>query len=165
MIRLVTLAVLALALISTQVEARSKRIHVTAEVVKQTIIGDPANPPQIGDRSITTVDLFDKNHTKVGIGTGVCTVVSVPEPAVDGEILLQCLLTAVFDKKGQITFGGLLPPPAVGAVGHLGVFGGTDDFRSARGEVTLVVIAPDLTQEATFDLEIDSERRHGKFTD
>jgi hypothetical protein len=164
MTRLLTLVVLALVLVSTQVEARSKRIHVTVKIVQQTFTGDLASP-NLGDQLISSVDLFDKNDDKVGTGAGFCTVVSVPQPAGDGETLLQCLLSAVFDKKGQIIFGGILPPPAVGAVGHLGVFGGTDDFRSARGEVTLVVIAPDLTQEATLDLEIDSERRHGKFED
>ena len=39
MTRLLTLVVLALALVSTQVEARSKRIHVTAKVVETTPIG------------------------------------------------------------------------------------------------------------------------------
>ena len=44
MIRFLTLVVLALALVSTQAESRSKRIHVTAQVVKQTFTGDLANP-------------------------------------------------------------------------------------------------------------------------
>jgi hypothetical protein len=42
MIRLLTLGVLALAFVSTQGEARSKRIHVTAKVEETTLIGDPA---------------------------------------------------------------------------------------------------------------------------
>ena len=40
----------------------------------------------------------------------------------------------------------------VGAVGRFGILGGTDDFRTARGDVTIVVITPEL-QDATFDLE------------
>jgi len=159
MIRLVTLAVLALALVSTPVEARSKRIHVTAKIVESTFIGDEENP-KIGDRTINRVVMFDKHYTEVGTGVGICTIFSLPPQ----DTLLQCLLTSVFDKKGQIIFAGILPAPDIGAVGHLGVLGGTDDFRTARGEVTLVVISLD-TQEAVFDLEIDSKQRHGKFED
>jgi hypothetical protein len=48
-------------------------------------------------------------------------------------------------------------------VGRFGILGGTDDFRTARGDVTRVVLDRD-TQEGTFDIEIDSERRHGQFT-
>ena len=80
MTRLVTLVVLALALVSTLAESRSKRIHVTAEIVEQTFTGDIANPA-IGDRLITSAKLFDKHDEteQVGTGAGVCTVVSVPE--------------------------------------------------------------------------------------
>jgi hypothetical protein len=159
MIRLVTLAVLALALVSTLVEAKSIRIHVTGEVVKVTVIGDPEHP-KIGDQTITNAVLFDKHETKVGTGVGVCTIVSISPQ----DTLSQCLLTAMFEDKGQIMFGAVVPPPDIGAVGRFGILGGTDDFRTARGEVTLVVLDPD-TQDATFDIEIDSERRHGKFTD
>jgi len=148
MIRFLTLAVLALALVSTQAESRSKRIHVTAEVVKQTIIGDPTNPLQIGDRSITTVDLLDEDHTKVGIGTGVCTVVTVPP--LDARV--QCLLTAEF-ADGQITFGGLAPIPDVGVVAQFGILGGTEKFRKARGTVTIAVLTTELLQDVTFELE------------
>jgi hypothetical protein len=45
--------------------------------------------------------------------------------------------------------------PEVGAVAHFGILGGTDDFRKARGDVTIVVTTPELMQDATFDLEID----------
>jgi hypothetical protein len=49
-------------------------------------------------------------------------------------------------------FGGVAPLPEVGAVAHFGILGGTDDFRTARGEVTIVVITPEL-QEVTFALQ------------
>jgi hypothetical protein len=42
--------------------------------------------------------------------------------------------------------------PEIGAVGRFGILGGTEEFRKARGEATLVVISPTL-QEATFDIE------------
>ena len=158
MTRLLTLVVLGLAVTSTLAEARLKRIHVTAEVVKTTLGGDP-DKPKIGDQTITSVVLFDKHYTEVGNGAGVCTLVSVQPPL---GTLVQCLITAVFDNKGQIMFGGITPLPDVGAVGHFGILGGTDDFRAARGEVTLVVISAVL-QGGTFDIEIDSERGHGKF--
>jgi hypothetical protein len=58
----------------------------------------------------------------------------------------------VFDKKGQLIFGGVAPLPEVGVVAHFGIVGGTEDFRQARGEATLVVLSPTL-QDATFDLE------------
>jgi hypothetical protein len=60
----------------------------------------------------------------------------------------------VFDKKGQIIFGGVAPLPEVGAEARFGILGGTDDFRKVRGEVTLVVISPEL-QDGIYDLELD----------
>jgi Allene oxide cyclase barrel like domain len=158
MTRLLTLVVLGIALVSTLSEAKSIRIHVIAEIVKTTVIGG-SNGPEIGDRTITTVVMFDEHEKEVGTGTGNCTIISLPPQ----DTLLQCLLTSVFDNRGQIIFGAILPPPTIEAVGHLGILGGTGDFRTARGEVTLVVLTTD-TQDATFDIEIDSERRHGKFT-
>jgi hypothetical protein len=74
-------------------------------------------------------------------------VVSVPPLSTR----LQCLLGAVF-AGGQITFGGLAPLPEVGVEASFGIFGGTGDFRKARGEATLVVISPVL-QDATFELQ------------
>jgi hypothetical protein len=159
MTRLLTLVVLGISLVSTLAEAKSKRIHVTAEVVKTTLLGDP-DEPKIGDQIITSVMLFDKHDKEVGTGAGICTLVSLQPPL---GTLVQCLITAVFDDKGQIIFGGIAPLPDIGAVGHFGILGGTDEFRKARGEATLVVISP-VRQDATFDLELDSERRHGEFT-
>ena len=150
MTRLLTLVVLALALASTQVEAGSKRIHVTAEVVQQTFTGNLAKP-EIGDKLVISVELFNKNDDKVGTGAGACTVVSVPEQPGHENTLIQCLSSAVFD-QGQIIFGGLVQLPEVGAVGRFGILGGTEEFRTARGEVTIVVLDED-TQEATFDIE------------
>jgi hypothetical protein len=158
MTRLLTLVVLGIGLVSTLAEAKSIRLHVSAEIVKITVIGDPEHP-KIGDQTITSVELFKEGDKKVGAGAGVCTILSVPPQ----DTLSQCLITAVFDDKGQIMFGGIVSPPDIGAVGRFGILGGTDDFRTARGEVTLIVLTPD-TQDATFDIEIDSERKHGTFT-
>jgi hypothetical protein len=144
MTRLLTLVVLGLVLVSTLAEAKSKRIYVTAEVVEQTFTGYPANL-QIGDRLITSVELFDDNHTKVGTGVGVCTIVS------PSEKLQQCLLTAAF-AEGHIIFGGLAPLPETGAVAQFGILGGTEDFRKARGEA-LLVITPTGDIDTTLDLE------------
>ena len=149
MTRLLTLVALSLALAIAPAfgEAGAKRIHVTAKIVEQTFTGDLADP-QIGDQLITSIEAFDKHDKKVGTGVGVCTIVSAPPP----DIRLQCLSTAVFP-NGQIIFGGFAPSlPEVGAVGRFGILGGTDDFRTARGEVTIVVLTPAL-QDATFDLE------------
>ena len=153
MIRFVTLAVLALALVSTQAESRSKRIQVTAVIVGQTFTGDIAKPA-VGDRLISTVELFDKHDEKepVGTGAGVCTIVSVPEHPNPNDTFLQCFLTATFDKKGQIIFGGTAPFPRPGIVGRFGILGGTDDFRKARGEAELTVISETL-EKAVFELE------------
>ena len=60
-------------------------------------------------------------------------------------------LTAVF-AEGQIIFGGMAPPPAVGATAHFGIMGGTDDFREARGEATLVVTSAEF-QDTTFAID------------
>ena len=150
MTRLVTLVVLALVLVSTQAESRSKRIHVTAVVVEQTFTGDIANPA-VGDKLVISVELFDKNHDKVGTGAGACTVVSVPEHPGHENTLIHCLSSAVFD-QGNIIFGGLVQLPDVGAVGRFGILGGTGAFRKARGEATLTVLSP-ILQDAVFELE------------
>jgi hypothetical protein len=137
MTRLLTLVALGLALAfaPTLSEATtSKRIHVIAKVVQQTFTGDLANP-KLGDRIINNVELFDDSDTKVGAGAGVCTIQKSPP-----DTLVQCLLSAVFD-KGQIILGGLAPFPEPGAVGHFGILGGTDAFRKARGDATLVVLS------------------------
>ena len=129
---------LAMAFAPTLSEATtSKRIHVIAKVVQQTFTGDLASP-KLGDRIINNVELFDDTDTKVGAGAGVCTIVSIQKSPPD--TLVQCLLSAVFD-KGQIVFGGLAPFPEAGAVGHFGILGGTDAFRKARGDATLVVLS------------------------
>jgi hypothetical protein len=147
MTRLFTLVVFAIAIFSTLAAAESTRIHVTAQVVQTTLTGDSAMP-RIGDQIITSVVLRDNSGTDVGTGAGACTIVSLPPL----DTLAQCLITAVFTDKGQIMFGGIAPLPDIGAVGHFGILGGTDDFRKARGEATLVVISSEL-QDATFNLE------------
>jgi hypothetical protein len=157
MTRFLTLVVFVLALLSTLAEARSQRIHVSAEVVETTVIGDPTEP-KIGDQRITSVVLLDQHENEVGTGTGICTLVTAPGP----NALVQCVITATFPKQGQIIFAGTAPLPTIGAVGIFGIVGGTDDFRTARGEATLVVISPDR-QDATFDIELDSGRRHSEF--
>ena len=126
---------IALSVVSTLSEANSKRIHVTAQVVQQAFIGDPNNP-QLGDRVITNVDLFDDSRIKVGTGAGVCTIFSIPPL----DTLQECLLTVVF-AKGQIILGGVASLPVVGASAKFGILGGTGKFRKARGEGTLVVNA------------------------
>jgi hypothetical protein len=126
----------ALSVGSTLSEANSKLIHVTAQIVQQSFIGDPANP-QLGDRIINNVDLFDDSGTKVGTGAGVCTIFSVPPL----DTLVECLSTAVF-AEGQIILGGVAPLPEVGASAQFGILGGTGDFRKARGEGIFIVTEP-----------------------
>jgi hypothetical protein len=150
MTRLAILVVLGIAIASALCEAKSERIHVTARVVQTTYAGDPASP-QLGDRITTNVELLDESGIIVGTGGGSCTIVSAPPL----DTLVQCLSTAVF-AQGQIIFAGMASPPTVGAVGHFGILGGTDDFRKAQGEATLVIMSPEL-QDVTFDLEIDLE--------
>jgi hypothetical protein len=125
----------ALSVVSTLSEARSQLIHVTARVVQQDFIGDPNNP-QLGDRVITNVDLFDDSSIKVGTGAGVCTIFSIPPL----DTLQECLLTVVF-AKGQIILGGVASLPVVGASAKFGILGGTGKFRKAKGEGKLVVTA------------------------
>jgi hypothetical protein len=145
---LLTLVVLGLAVaaVSARGEGQSKDIHVTARLVQQTFIGDPASP-QLGDRRITTVDLLDESGIRVGTGGGACTVVSVPPL----DTLEECLLTAVL-AEGQLIFGGLAPFPEVGVSAQFGILGGTDEFRNARGEATLVVTTTEIIA-VTFDLD------------
>ena len=127
---------LAIAVAPTEGKAASKRIHVTARVLEQTVTGDLRNP-KLGDRIIYNVE-FDDSGTKVGVGAGVCTIVGTKESSPD--TLAQCLLSAVFD-QGQIILGGEAPLPEPGVVGHFGILGGTDAFRKARGEATLAVLS------------------------
>jgi hypothetical protein len=149
MTRLLTLVVLCIAVVSTLAEAQSTSIEVIAKIVESTFIGNPRNP-KIGDRFINRVVMFDDQdmEMEVGTGVGICTFFSVPPQ----DTLLQCLITSEFNDRGQIMFGGIVPPPNVGGEGHFGILGGTGEFSTARGEVTIVVKSPDL-QEATFDIE------------
>jgi hypothetical protein len=146
MTRLLTLVVLCIAVVSTICEAKSKRIHVTAKVVQGIFTGDPDNL-KIGDQRITSVELIDDSSTKVGTGVGVCTLVTISLP----DTLQQCLLTAAFD-EGHIIFGGITPLPEVGAVSQLGILGGTEKFRKARGDAILF-ITPTGDIDSTFDLD------------
>jgi len=125
----------ALSVVSTLSEANSKLIHVTAKIVQQAFIGEPTDP-QLGDRLITNVDLFDDRSIKVGTGAGVCTIFSIPPL----DTLQECLLTVVF-AKGQIILGGVASLPVVGASAKFGILGGTGKFRRAKGEGTFVVTA------------------------
>jgi hypothetical protein len=145
--RFLTLVVLgmAVAVVSARGEDKSTHIHVNAQLLQQSYIGNPASP-QLGDRRITTVDLLDESGIRVGTGGGACTVVSVPPL----DTLEECLITAVF-ADGQIIFGGLAPSPEVGVTGRFGILGGTDDFRDVRGEATLVVTTTEII-DVTFDL-------------
>jgi hypothetical protein len=145
--RLFTFVVLTMAMTiaSTVSEATSKRIQVTSEVVQTTFTGNPTSP-QLGDQHITNVDLFDESHLRVGTGVGSCTIVSIPPL----DIFEQCLLTAVF-AEGHIIFGGVAPLVAVGVTARFGILGGTDAFRKARGEVTIVVTSPEF-MDVTFEL-------------
>ena len=145
MTRLLTLVVLGIAVVSTICEAKSKRIHVIAQVVQTGSTGDAANP-QLGDQRITIVDLFDESGAKVGTGVGACTLVSIPPR----DTLQQCLNTAVF-AEGHIIFGGMAPLPEVGAVAQFGILGGTDDFSKARGEAILV-LTPTGDIDSAFNL-------------
>ena len=83
----------------------------------------------------------------MGTGGGSCTIVSVPPL----DTLVECLSTAVF-AEGQIMFGGMASPPAVGVTAHFGIVGGTGDFQKVRGEATLAVTTPEL-MDVTFDLD------------
>jgi hypothetical protein len=146
-LRLLTLVVLGLAVASPLADAGSQRIQVTAKIVEATFIGDPKNP-KLGDRSIDSVVMCDEHDTEVGTGTRICTIISLPPQ----DTRFPCFLPSVFAQKGQSMFGGIVPPPDIGAVGHFGMSGGTGDFRTARGDVRRVVITPDL-QDATFAIE------------
>jgi hypothetical protein len=128
----------ALSVVSALSEANSKLIHVTAHIIQQSFIGDPTKP-RLGDRIITSVDLFDDSDIKVGTGAGVCTIFSV-RPL---DTLEECLLTVVF-AEGQIILGGIAPLPTVGASAELGILGGTGDFNKARGEALLVLTEQDV---------------------
>jgi hypothetical protein len=119
---------------------------VTAQVVQQRFIGDPASL-ELGDRRTTNVDLVDESGTRVGTGGASCTIVSAPPL----DTIEECLLTAVL-AEGQIMFGGVVPLAEVGASAQFGIVGGTGDFRNARGEAMAVVTAPE-TIEVTFDLD------------
>jgi hypothetical protein len=91
-------------------------------------------------------------QTRVGSRSteGHALVAVVTVPPLDTRV--QCLLSAEF-AEGQIMFGGLAPLPEVGVVVPFGILGGTETFRTARGVVTITVLTPELTQDATIELE------------
>src|SRR5512132_1001324 len=121
------------------------------ELVQVNIRVRPGNlaSPKLGDRIISNVELFDDSDTKVGSGAGVCTIVSIQKTLPDS--LVECLSVAAFVRE-QIIFGGLAAFPEAGAVGHFGILGGTDSFRKARGDATIVVLS-----NGQFDSILDLE--------
>lgn len=140
-------AILALALGTVDIPAApakasegGKVIHHTAVVAQQLFTGDPNNP-QLGDRFVVNVDLFDDSKAKVGHSGSFCTVVGVPPR--DTEV--QCLADIVL-AEGKITFGGLAPFPPTSTPAQFSVLGGTGDFRKARGTFVVFAVNP-----STFD--------------
>lgn len=113
-----------------------KVIRLTATVAQQRFIGDP-NHPQLGDRFIVNVDVFDDSKTKVGRSGTSCTVVSVPPRAVEVECLGDTVLA-----QGKITTGGLAPFPPSSTAARFSILGGTGEFRKARGEFVVSLKAP-----------------------
>jgi hypothetical protein len=148
MTRLLSLVALGLAIAFAPIPGEAaSNIHVIGNVLEQTFTGDLRNP-KLGDRLITSGDLFDDSGAKVGVGAGVCTTVRTTESSSD---MLECLLSAAFD-QGQIILAGEAPFPEPSAVARFGIVGGTDAFRKARGEAILVVLS-NGDFDITFDLE------------
>jgi hypothetical protein len=107
--------------------------------------GDSAVGP--GDYSVFRYDLFaeGKKQTKVGDAFAICF--SQFPPAA-----FQCDIVAKLDGRGQIMLTGVTGAE-ISEDFTFAVTGGTDDFRNARGEVSLeLVSAEPFVQRATYDL-------------
>ena len=124
---------------------RGKAIHLTALIVQQAYTGD-LNNPQLGDRYVVNLDVFDDSSAKVGHSASSCTVVGVPPRATE----VACLGDTVLD-QGRITVGGVAPFPPTTTPVRFSVLGGTDDFRKARGDFTVFAVPPDKL-DGTFHL-------------
>ena len=115
MARLLTLMVLALALVSTGgVEIETHPYHRRD---RRTDIHGIANPA-IGDRLITSAKLFDKHDDTGASGhrRGSLHGRQRPETFSAKDTVIQCLISAVFD-QGKL-LGGAVQFPEVGAVGQ-----------------------------------------------
>jgi hypothetical protein len=123
---------------------RPTTMHLTARVADRAFSGDPA-APQLGDRVVVDLDLTNAAQATVGTGVAACTIVSVPPR----DLLEECLQTLTLT-GGDIILAGVFPlPPAVGAVAHVSVAGGTGAFANVHGQADFVVTAPDV-----FDIRI-----------
>ena len=95
MTRLLTLVALSLAMACTPAigEARSKRIHVTAKIVEQR--SSAIRPsPKIGDQTINTVELLDKDNERGRHWRGNLHACHPPR-TLGLDALVQCFITAI----------------------------------------------------------------------
>jgi hypothetical protein len=94
------------------------------------------NGPSVGDR-YTFSEWITQNGRRVGTGGGTCTLVAVTDTATTQ----QCVITAAL-ARGQLDVAGLATYSSTAAPHPVryAITGGTGDYRTARGEVTVTPI-------------------------
>jgi hypothetical protein len=125
---------------SSSTTSRTKTIHVIQpESAVFTFVDVGAPGPSIGDYVvITSPFLSPATHQKVGSGAVVCTAVKAT-----ANPPLQCVGTASF-ARGDITLQGIFVS-VTGKANVLAVTGGTGAYRTARGTVTVTILANGAT--------------------
>jgi hypothetical protein len=95
------------------------------------------------DGFIATGDLFDKRTGKqVGSDVFYCLEVD-PVTSPGSQTPGECPGTARFTGKGTLSvLGSFLVPPRLGQSWTVAVTGGTDRYRTARGQLKVIQISP-----------------------
>ena len=122
----------------------------------QAVSFQDADPPgpSLGDRLIFTSNLFDKSGYQVGRDGADCLIVRIDASAPpEKQQIVQCVITVAIFSEGQITFQGL----AQGTENFFAVTGGTDAFRTVRGEAFAKDIVPLVEAEITITLFDDGD--------
>jgi hypothetical protein len=116
-------------------DGRTTAIHFIARTVDsaQLDLGTPGL--SLGDQAVFTDELFQDGR-RLGEGHGVCTITRITGTAPSRTLTNECLITGMLP-RGQITIQGAFtfPEGGIAAPHKLAVTGGTDAYRTARGEV------------------------------
>lgn len=135
---------------SSSGDTHGRTFTVFSKTVQFAPIDLGAAGPSLGDQFVFSDDLFtERGGSNVGSDGGVCTTVR-HEKSTD---TVQCAVTFSFE-GGQIATQALLTLENGNFSGSQTgpVTGGSGDFRSARGEVTVKFFSNDEA-DITFDLD------------
>jgi hypothetical protein len=116
-------------------DGRVTTIHFIARTIDSAQLDLGPQGVSMGDQAIFTDELFQDGR-RLGEGHGVCTITRITGTAPSRTLTNECLITGIL-ARGQITIQGsfVFPEQGMAAPHRLAVTGGTDAYRTARGDV------------------------------